>query len=75
MQRNQTRSRLTLKVRHVRWISDAVLMFATSATTLNEIKLKLAKEDAAEASRGRASEHEVSPSTFVEIGLDLEDQQ
>lgn len=42
---------------------------------MNEIKLKLAREDAAEAARGARIAHEVSPAAFLEMGLGIEEQQ
>jgi hypothetical protein len=43
---------------------------------MNEIYLKMATEDAVEASRGQSIiRHEVSPSAFLQVGLELEEQQ
>ena len=42
---------------------------------MNDITLKLAQEDAVEAARGAAVFHEVTPSAFVRMGLELEEQQ
>lgn len=47
----------------------------SSAITLKEIRLKLAKEEADEMMKGIPSPHEVSASAFLEIGIDLEDVQ
>ncbi|THH18836.1 hypothetical protein EUX98_g8889 [Antrodiella citrinella] len=44
-------------------------------TTLKEIQLKLAKEDADDTARGAVVQHEVSPSVFLHLGLEIEDQQ
>jgi hypothetical protein len=42
---------------------------------MNEIRLKLANEDALEAARGNTAPHEVHPSDFLQLGLELEEQQ
>lgn len=42
------------------------------ATTLQDVQLELMKEDAAE---GAKSPHKVSLTSFLVIGMDLEDQQ
>lgn len=39
------------------------------------LRLELAKEEAAALEQGDVPPHKVSPSMFVQIGLDLEDQQ
>ncbi|THH18698.1 hypothetical protein EUX98_g8912 [Antrodiella citrinella] len=43
--------------------------------TLNDIRLKLAEEDASEMESGAFVGHEVSPGVFVQMGLDIEDRQ
>jgi hypothetical protein len=45
------------------------------ATTLQDVRLALAKEEAAEAARGRISPHKVTQTTFLTMALDLEEQQ
>ncbi|KAK7055626.1 CxC2 domain-containing protein [Favolaschia claudopus] len=47
----------------------------TSALKEADVRLKLAEEEAADAARGVPSLHDVSPSSFVHNGLELEDQQ
>ncbi|RXW11429.1 hypothetical protein EST38_g14426, partial [Candolleomyces aberdarensis] len=44
-------------------------------TTLQDVRLQLAKEDANEAARGAVSAHQMSTSTFLITGLELEEQQ
>lgn len=46
-----------------------------SASKVSEIRLRLIEEEAAEVERGQRSPHQVSASTFIRMGLDLEDQQ
>ena len=45
------------------------------ATTLQDVRLELAKEEAAEAARGRVSPHDITLTTFLTTALDLEEQQ
>lgn len=45
------------------------------ATTLQDVRLDLAKEEAAEVARGRVSLHNVTLTTFLTTALDLEEQQ
>ncbi|KAM6490236.1 hypothetical protein JOM56_014213 [Amanita muscaria] len=45
------------------------------STTLQDVRLALAKEEAAEAARGRISPHKVTQTTFLTMALDLEEQQ
>jgi hypothetical protein len=40
-----------------------------------EVRLQFAKEEEEEAQKGTPTLHEVTPSSFVAAGLDLEDQQ
>ena len=42
---------------------------------MKSIQLELAKEDAAVLARGELPAHEVSPNDFVQVGLELEEQQ
>ncbi|KLO04642.1 hypothetical protein SCHPADRAFT_840402, partial [Schizopora paradoxa] len=44
-------------------------------TTMNDIRLQLAKEDDADKARSRTVPHELSPSAFLFNGLQLEEQQ
>ncbi|KAI0059388.1 hypothetical protein BV25DRAFT_1785942, partial [Artomyces pyxidatus] len=46
-----------------------------SGSAMNNVRLELAEEEAAEASRGIASLHDMSASTFLNVGLELEEQQ
>ena len=43
--------------------------------TLNDIRLKLANADAQDAAQGKIIQHEVSPSVFIQLGLELEEHQ
>jgi hypothetical protein len=45
------------------------------ATTLQDVRLELAKEEAAEAAKGCTSPHKVTLTTFLTTALDLEEQQ
>jgi hypothetical protein len=45
------------------------------ATTLHDIRLELAREDAAVAAGGVISPHETTLTTFLTVGLDLEGMQ
>ena len=43
---------------------------------MNDIYLALANEDARDAARGKLPvQHEVHPGAFLQLGLDLEEQQ
>lgn len=42
---------------------------------MTTLRIELAKEEAAVLEQGEVRPHETSPSTFIQIGLDLEDQQ
>lgn len=44
-------------------------------TTSADVKLELAKEEEEDALRGRQVTHEISPSLFLTLGLDLEESQ
>ncbi|KAI0764426.1 hypothetical protein BC629DRAFT_1293606, partial [Irpex lacteus] len=57
-----------------RSVPDPFVM-ETHTMTLNEIRLKLAREESDEMIRGIPSLHEVSASAFLEIGLDIENLQ
>jgi len=46
-----------------------------SATTLQDVWLQLAKEDAAEAALGVLPQHKVTLPTLLMAGLELEDSQ
>ncbi|KAI0069871.1 hypothetical protein K474DRAFT_1568226, partial [Panus rudis PR-1116 ss-1] len=46
-----------------------------SSLSMKEIRIKLSEEDAVEASKGAALQHEVSPSIFISMGLDIEEKQ
>lgn len=45
------------------------------ATTEREIRLQLAKEEEADASRGVLPPHKVTASSFLHAGLDIEEHQ
>ena len=42
---------------------------------MHDIQLRLAREEEAEISRGRFASSELTPSTFLSIGLKLEEEQ
>lgn len=46
-----------------------------SVTTLQDVRLELAKDDAASSAHGLVSPHKMTLTTFLITGLDLEDQQ
>ncbi|KAI0046352.1 hypothetical protein FA95DRAFT_1573235 [Auriscalpium vulgare] len=46
-----------------------------AVTTLADVRLELANEEAVEAARGHLSPHETSASVFLNVGLDLEEQR
>lgn len=50
-------------------------MYLRSALKLSEIRLQLAKEEAADVENGQPSPHKISALVFVRMGLELEDQQ
>jgi len=45
------------------------------ATSLQDVRLELAKEDAAEAAKGTTHANKMTFTTFFMTGLDLEEQQ
>jgi hypothetical protein len=45
------------------------------ATTKRDIRPQLLKDEEAEASRGILPPHEISPSSFLHTGFELEEQQ
>jgi hypothetical protein len=46
-----------------------------SATTLQDVQLELVKDNAASSAQGVVSPHNVTLTTFLTTGLDLEEQQ
>lgn len=42
---------------------------------MDEVKLELAKEEAVDAAHGVWHTHDVSPTKFLSVGFDLEEQQ
>ncbi|KAI0037995.1 hypothetical protein FA95DRAFT_1506217, partial [Auriscalpium vulgare] len=46
-----------------------------AVTTLADVRLELADEEAVEAARGHLSPHETTASVFIHVGLDIEEQQ
>ncbi|TDL13469.1 hypothetical protein BD410DRAFT_846920 [Rickenella mellea] len=46
-----------------------------NVTTLADVRLELAKEDAVRLEDGQLARHNVTPSAFLYMGLDLEEQQ
>ena len=47
----------------------------STATTERQIRRELAEEEERDAARGVLPPHEVTPSAFLNAGLDLEEQQ
>lgn len=45
------------------------------ASKILEVRLRLSQEEVTEAERGKHAPHKVTPSVFVRMGLELEDQQ
>jgi hypothetical protein len=45
------------------------------ATTVHDVHLELSKEEAAEVAQGVLPPHKVSEGEFLNIGLDIEEQQ
>lgn len=72
---SRTRSENPPRVRVAihRWYPLFTMCF--SATTLQDVRLELAKDDAASSARGVVSLHDVTPTAFLTTGLDLEEQQ
>jgi hypothetical protein len=63
---------------HVRSIIPSFLPHCSrflTALTLQDVRLALAKEEAAEAAEGRVASHNVTLITFLMTGLELEEQQ
>ncbi len=50
-------------------------LITCKGTTLQDVRLQLAQEDAAEAAKGVISPHTTSMAVFLTKGLELEDQQ
>lgn len=46
-----------------------------AALTMNEVRLRLAEEDAKDVVAGTVISHEMKPGAFLEVGLNLEEQQ
>lgn len=42
---------------------------------MNEVRLRLAQEDAVDVAAGTVISHEMKPAAFIEVGLNLEEQQ
>ena len=56
----------------LRWI---FLMSYSVDTSMKEIRLKLALEESSSIEANTEISHEVTPSAFLSLGLDLEEQQ
>jgi len=52
-----------------------MLAYFDKATTLQDVRLELAKEDALELENGGEALHKLSLTTFLVKGLELEEQQ
>ena len=57
------------------WYLPSCSLPHSLATTLQDVRLKLTKEDAAAAAKGAQSPHKTSVTSFLVMGMDLEDQQ
>ena len=42
---------------------------------MNDVRLRLAQEEEAEITRGNTSVEDLTPSAFVQIGIEIEEQQ
>lgn len=42
---------------------------------MSTVKLELAQQEAVEATQGQLPSHEVTPAVFIQVGLELEEQQ
>lgn len=51
------------------------LRYVVLGTTLHDVRLELAKEDAADSAQGTVSPHRIALTTFLTTGLGLEAQQ
>lgn len=51
------------------------MLITVTDMTLADVKLELAREEAANAQSGIQHAHEVTASRFLTMGLDLEEQQ
>jgi hypothetical protein len=58
---------------YIKKYTDPVCVF--SGTTMANVNKELAEEELAEASRGEIQLHEVSRTTFLRVGFELEEQQ
>lgn len=52
-----------------------ILKIVCSALKISEIRLRLAQEEIDRVGSGEKSLHQISPSVFIRMGLELEDQQ
>jgi hypothetical protein len=53
----------------------ANFLIGIPGTSMTALRLELAKEDAVKAVDGSPAPHETSAGSFLQIGLDLEEQQ
>jgi hypothetical protein len=51
------------------------LTLLVASTSFQDVRLELAKEDSISAAQGEISPHTTSLTSFLTIGLDLEEQQ
>jgi hypothetical protein len=51
------------------------ILISITGTTLQDVRLVLAKEEAALAALGKISQHKTSLSSFLMTGFELEDRQ
>lgn len=51
------------------------MLSSSVGTSLADVKLELAREEAEMARRGGQHAHEVTASRFIQMGFDLEEQQ
>ena len=53
----------------------SILTRSSSGSTLQDVRLELAREEASNVSLGREPRHKISMATFLMTGFDLEDNQ
>lgn len=75
IRRSRTPTRNQLRVRHVNHLRWPVLTNVSTEISQNAIRRQLAEEEAAEKTTGMLPVHETTPSVFLQVGLELEEQQ
>ena len=56
-------------------IYSVIYLICVVETTLQDVRLELAKEEAAQVALGNLPRHKISLSAFLMIGFELEDSQ